>query len=69
MQIEEVLRRAWQRPFKIKSNFARDHADIVAMAASDGLITTKLATGLYGWEWIITPQGLAHLYSLTGRNS
>lgn len=62
----EVLDRAWTSPFKTKSDFARAHADLIAMAASDGLITTKLATGLYTRFWQISPKGLSHLYILKG---
>jgi len=39
---------------------------MVAMAASDGLITTKIATGLYGNTWHITPAGATHLFILKG---
>jgi hypothetical protein len=62
----EVLTMAWVRPFKTKSDFARAHADIVAMAASDGFLTTRRATGLYDQSWRVTPSGLAHLYTLNG---
>jgi hypothetical protein len=34
------------------------------MAASDGLITTRQAAGLYGREWLITAAGLKHLKAL-----
>lgn len=37
---------------------------MVAMAASDGLLTTRHATGLYGREWRITDAGLRHLHIL-----
>ena len=57
----DVLRLAWTEPFALQSDFARAHADIVAMAASDGLITTKIASGLYGRRWLITEAGLRHL--------
>jgi len=58
--------RAWQSPFRTKSDFARDHADLIAMAASDGLITTRVATGLYGRQWKITIAGLQRLKLLIG---
>lgn len=67
--ITEVLERSWTRPFKTKSNFARQNADIVAMAASDGFITTRIAAGFHGREWLITPLGLSHFYALSGRHS
>jgi len=62
----EVLERAWTSPFKTKSDFARQYADHIAMAASDGFLTTKLATGLYTRMWQITPKGLSYLYILKG---
>lgn len=62
----ELLTRAHEAPFKTKSNFARDNADLVAMAASDGFITNKMATGLYVRRWHITPLGLSYLYTLKG---
>lgn len=64
--LTEVLRRAWARPFKTKSDFARLKADVIAMAASDGFITTKIAAGFYSNEWRVTPTGLKHLYALDG---
>lgn len=62
----ELLERVWAHPFTTKSDFARANADLVAVAASDGFITTKIATGLYGRTWQLTPVGLSHLYVLKG---
>jgi hypothetical protein len=64
LTLTEVLERAWKSGFSTKSDFAREHADFVAMAASDGFITTRIAAGLYGRDWQITPSGLKHLYAL-----
>lgn len=61
-----MLERAWRSPFSTKSDYARSHADVIAMAASDGHITTKIATGFYGRQWQITPAGLRHLWAITG---
>lgn len=61
-----MLECAWLAPFSTKSDFAREHADMVAMAASDGFITTRIAAGLYGRQWNITPQGLKHLWMVEG---
>ena len=63
-RLTDVLTRAWKAPFKTKSDFARAEADVVAMAASDGYLTTRVAAGLYGNEWRITPTGLRHLFIL-----
>ncbi len=66
LKLTEVLRRAWIASFKTKSDFARENADFVAMAASDGLITTRIATGLYGASWLITAKGINHLTHIDG---
>lgn len=62
--LTEALARAWNTPFTTKSDFARENANLIAMAASDGFITTRIATGLYGRTWQITAAGLQHLYHL-----
>lgn len=62
----EVLERALHAPFKTKSNFAREHADLIAAAASDGYLTTRIAAGLYSRQWELTPVGLSYLYVLKG---
>jgi len=64
--VTEVLDRAWRKPFTTRSDFARAEADVIAMAASDGFLTTRIAAGFYGTSWRVTPQGLAHLFCLTG---
>jgi hypothetical protein len=61
-----VLEHALNHPFKTKSNFARDNADLIAAAASEGFITTKIAPGQYTRQWVLTPLGLSHLYVLKG---
>ena len=65
-KLTDILSRAWNAPFTTKSDFARENADLIAMAASDGFITTRIATGLYGRSWQITPKGLEHLFVLRG---
>jgi hypothetical protein len=67
--LTDVLHQAWVRPFSVQSNFAREHAAIVAMAASDGFITTRIAAGVYARHWHITLKGLQHLKVLTGETS
>jgi len=61
-----VLEMAHTKSFTTKSDFARDNADFVAMAASEGYITTRIAAGYYGRTWQITLEGLEHLYILKG---
>lgn len=62
--LTDVLRHAWLSPFTTKSDFARAAADAVAMAASDGFISTRVAAGFYGNRWLITPTGLRHFHVL-----
>ena len=66
--IQLVLQQAHLQPFTTKSDFARLYADAIAIAASDGFITTKLAVGLYSRSWSLTPSGLSHLYTLQGEH-
>ncbi len=63
-----MLTRAWKSPFSTKSDFARAAANAVGMAASDGFISTKVAAGLYGSVWHLTPNGTKHLYALLDLN-
>lgn len=54
----EVLQRAWIAPFSTKSDFARQYANEVALAASVGLISVEVLPETYGTNWLITPNGL-----------
>lgn len=49
---------ARQKPFKTKSNIARVAANEIALAASEGLLTTKLNDATYTNVWMITADGL-----------
>lgn len=49
----------WQTNVTTKSDFAREWADYIAMAASMGLITTRVAGDVYSRHWQITSFGLA----------
>ena len=60
-RVNLVLRRAWLEGFRTKSNFAREFADEVAIAASLGLITTKIGKDSFDKTWHITRKGLDHL--------
>ena len=59
--IDDILRRAWLQGFRTKSDFARLHADGVAVAASLGLITTKIGAERFDRSWHITKRGLTFL--------
>lgn len=56
--IDDVLRKAWTEPFYIKGDFARLYAQEVAIAASLGLITTRLSEEHHGRQWFVTRKGL-----------
>lgn len=53
-----VLDRSWRNPFTVKSDFARKSAMHVAIAASEGFITTKVDTDVWGSRWCITDVGM-----------
>lgn len=62
--LTELLDLAWRKGFTVQSQFFRDNAITVALAASMGLITTLLPNSSYGSTWRITPKGLIELYKL-----
>ena len=53
-----TLMKAWQSPFTTKSDFSRYAADIIAVCASEQLISTKIDEESYGNKWLITEDGL-----------
>ena len=53
-----TLDRAWRKPFKVKSQFARDGAFYVALCASENFITTNIAEDTWGDRWAITEVGM-----------
>lgn len=59
-----VLTRARLSPFTTKSDFARMAANEIALCASDGLITTKVAEGEYSNTWLITQDGFQAMEDL-----
>lgn len=60
-RIDLVLRRAWLQGFRTKSNFAREYADEVAIAASLSLISTKIGKDKFDKTWHITRKGLDYI--------
>ena len=58
MTLSNVLWKAWREGFSTKSDFARKMANEVAVAASLGLISTKISGNKFGTKWHITKQGL-----------
>ena len=59
-----VLHSIWVCAVTTKSDFSRAWADYIAMASSQGLITTQLYGNVYGREWQITAKGLTALEEL-----
>jgi hypothetical protein len=56
--LREVLQTVWTCQVTTKSDFARENADYIAMAASMGLITTRIMTAVFGRQWQVTAKGL-----------
>jgi len=65
-ELQGVLHRAWEMPFTTKSDYAREHADVIAMAASRGLLTTEVACGIFSREWRVTVAGVRLLSEMNG---
>ena len=59
--LTDVLREAWKNGIATKGDYARAHADQIAIAASCGLITTKVRANEFGRRWLITKLGLEAL--------
>ncbi len=59
-----VILEAHIRGFTVQSDFARKHADYVAMAASMGLISTRVHLNVFSREWRPTVGGLRWLNEL-----
>lgn len=57
----EVLREVHLAPKRLQSNYARDHAQVMARLASCGLITTRFTANgetFFGQSWRVTYSGL-----------
>lgn len=63
-KLAPILYEAWKSGFSVQSNFFRDNAGLVAMAASMQLITTRITEGVYGSTWQITAKGIRLLNEL-----
>lgn len=60
-RLRHILSTIWKEEVKVKSRIARYNADIIAMAASKNLITTRVGPEVYGGGWQITAKGLRYL--------
>lgn len=56
-----VINRAWTEGFTVQSAFARSNAELVAMAASIALITTRVNSTTFTRKWQVTSKGLRWL--------
>lgn len=60
-RLAELLDRIWRTKVSVKSTYARANAEVVAMAASLQMITTKTGVSTFAGSWNITTQGLSWL--------
>ena len=56
-----VIDIVWRAGLPVKGNIARANAEIVAMAASLSMITTKTGVSTFASSWQITNTGLSWL--------
>lgn len=59
-----VLAKARLEPYTTKSDFARRHATEIAIAASEGLISTRVNDGQFTNIWLITQDGLQFMEAI-----
>jgi hypothetical protein len=57
-RLNKVLRAVWREQVRVKSDMARKEADVIAMAASLQLITTKVGPQRFAKTWLVTSKGL-----------
>lgn len=60
-ELLDVLSSVRDGDVTVSSNYAREKASVVAMAASMGLISTRIARDVFGRTWMITVGGLKTL--------
>jgi hypothetical protein len=56
-QLIRLLDHAWQEGFAVQSRYARENAELVAMACSLQLITTRVNRDVFSRCWQITAKG------------
>lgn len=67
--LKKTLHTVWTCQVTTKSDFARENADFIAMAASMGFITTRIMSEVFGRQWQITANGLQALEQHYGVNT
>ena len=60
-KLTEVLKKSWVDGIWLQGLVARSHRFEIALAASEGLITTKGLDGSYWDRWLITEKGMKWL--------
>ena len=58
LNVYGVIKRARMQPYTTKSDFARMAANEIALAASEGFISTKVDETTYSNHWMVTHEGL-----------
>lgn len=56
-----VIKTCWLSQVTTKSDFARAEATVIAAAASEGFLTTRIGEDKYTKFWLPTPVGLEFL--------
>lgn len=65
-KMRDVVLTAYRRGFTVQSDYARTQADYIGMAASIGLISTRLYGNMFSREWRPTVKGLEWLETTFG---
>lgn len=60
-KLASVVLEAHKSTYSVQSDFARKEAELVAMAASLGLITTRVHRNIFSRHWRTTVKGLMFL--------
>lgn len=58
LNVYGCVKRARMQPYTTKSDFARAAANEIALAASEGFISTKVDDTTYSNMWMVTHEGL-----------
>jgi hypothetical protein len=61
LNVYAVVKRARMQPYTTKSDFARAAANEIALAASEGFISTKVDEATYSNHWMVTHDGLGFM--------
>lgn len=61
MKLYLTVEKARVEPFTTKSSFSRVAANEIGIAASEGLISTRIEDGVYCNKWMITAEGMIWL--------